>query len=244
MLILIAASIPAFITEARLSNQSFRLNSWRAPEARRLNYLEWILTRDSHVKEVKLFALGRLILGRYRALFEKFYREDRALAQKRFVYGLVLTLLSLGAFYACYAFVARRAALGGMTLGDLTLYVLVFRQGQSAFQSMLGGVAGLYEDALVHVEPVRVPGPAHDPGARTPVTSARRACRRRRPASAMPPASVPDLAAPRAARDRAARRLVPLPGQGELGAARREPHHRARRDDRAGAARTAPASRR
>jgi len=148
VLVLFAASIPAFITEARLSNQSFRLNSWRAPEARRLNYLEWILTRDNHVKEVKLFAIGRLILGRYRALFEKFYREDRALAQKRFAYGLALTMLSLGAFYACYAFAARRAALGGMTLGDLTLYVLVFRQGQSAFQSLLGAVAGLYEDAL------------------------------------------------------------------------------------------------
>ncbi len=148
VVILVVASIPAFITEARMSNQSFRLNSWRAPEARRLNYLEWVLTRDSHVKEVKLFAIGRLILDRYRALFEKFYREDRALAQTRFIYGLLLTLLSLGAFYACYAFAARRAALGGMTLGDLTLYVTVFRQGQSAFQSVLGGVAGLYEDAL------------------------------------------------------------------------------------------------
>ena len=148
VLILVVASIPAFITEARMSNQSFRLNSWRAPETRRLNYLEWVLTRDSHVKEVKLFAIGRLILDRYRALFEKFYREDRALAQTRFIYGLLLTLLSLGAFYACYAFAARRASLGGMTLGDLTLYVTVFRQGQSAFQSVLGGIAGLYEDAL------------------------------------------------------------------------------------------------
>ena len=148
VVILFVASIPAFITEARMSNQSFRLSSWRAPETRRLNYLEWLLTRDTHVKEVKLFAIGRLILGRYRALFDKFYREAAGLARKRFVYGLLLTLLSLGAFYGCYAFAARRAALGGMTLGDLTLYVLVFRQGQGAFQALLGAVAGLYEDAL------------------------------------------------------------------------------------------------
>jgi ATP-binding cassette subfamily B protein len=148
VLVLVMASIPAFVAEARLSNQSFRLNSWRAPESRRLNYLEWVLTRDTHVKEVKLFAIGRLILDRYRALFDKFYREDRALALKRFAYGLTLTLVSLAAFYACYAFAARRAALGGISLGDLTLYVMVFRQGQGAFQSLLGAVAGLYEDAL------------------------------------------------------------------------------------------------
>jgi ATP-binding cassette subfamily B protein/ATP-binding cassette subfamily C protein len=73
VLVVVASSIPAFLAEARLAAASFRLNSWRAPEGRRLNYLEWILTRDSHVKEVKLFGLGSLVLGRYRALFAKFY---------------------------------------------------------------------------------------------------------------------------------------------------------------------------
>jgi ABC-type multidrug transport system fused ATPase/permease subunit len=146
--VLFAASIPAFLSEARLSTESFRLASWRAPETRRLNYLEWILTRDSHVKEVKLFSLGALILGRYKSLFEKFFREDRALALRRFAWGLSLTLASLAAFYACYALAARRAAIGQITLGDLTLYVAVFRQGQGAFQSILGGLSGLYEDAL------------------------------------------------------------------------------------------------
>jgi ABC-type multidrug transport system fused ATPase/permease subunit len=146
--VLVLASVPAFVAEARMSNQAFRLYSWRAPEARRLNYLEWVLTRDTHVKEVKLFSLGGLILGRYRALFDKFYREDRALAVKRFAYGLSLTLVSLGAFYACYLLAARRAALGDISLGDLTLYVMVFRQGQGAFQSLLGALGGLYEDAL------------------------------------------------------------------------------------------------
>jgi ABC-type multidrug transport system fused ATPase/permease subunit len=148
VVVLALASIPAFISEARLSNESFRLYSWRAPEARRLNYLEWVLTRDNHVKEVKLFALGPLVLGRYRALFDKFYREDRALAVKRFGYGLALTLVSLAAFYACYAWAAGRAALAAISLGDLTLYVMVFRQGQGAFQSLLGALGGLYEDAL------------------------------------------------------------------------------------------------
>ena len=80
VLLIFAASVPSFIAEARFSGESFRLNTWRAPEGRRQNYLEWILTRDSHVKEVKLFDLGSTILGRYRALFQKFYGEDRRLA--------------------------------------------------------------------------------------------------------------------------------------------------------------------
>ncbi|HTO97563.1 MAG TPA: ABC transporter ATP-binding protein [Myxococcales bacterium] len=148
VLLIVVASVPSFIAEARFSGESFRLNTWRAPEGRRQNYLEWILTRDSHVKEVKLFDLAPLVLRRYKALFEKFYAEDRALALRKGAAGIALGLLSLAAFYGAYAFMAVRAALGAITLGDLTLYLSVFRQGQSSIQSALASIGSLYEDGL------------------------------------------------------------------------------------------------
>src|SRR5438045_5808658 len=148
VLLIVAASVPSFVAEARFSGESFRLNTWRAPEGRRQNYLEWILTRDSHVKEVKLFNLAPLVLSRYRALFEKFYAEDRSLALRKGAAGMALGLVSLAAFYGAYAWMAVRAALGAITLGDLTLYLSVFRQGQTSIQSALASVGARYEDGL------------------------------------------------------------------------------------------------
>ena len=148
VLVIVAASVPAFLAEARLSADSFRLWTWRAPEGRRLNYLEWILTRDSHVKEVKLYGLGPLVLGRYRALFHKFFDEDRAIAIRRLRAGVGFGLVSLAAFYAMFALMAGRAAHAAISLGDLTLYIAVFRQGQGAIQAVLQAVGALYEDAL------------------------------------------------------------------------------------------------
>ena len=148
VVVIVGASIPAFVAEARMAAESFRLNSWRAPEGRRLNYLEWILTRDSHVKEVKLFGLGPLMIGRYRALFEKFYDEDRRVALRRTLLGLLFGVVSLAAFYGCYAMVAARATRSEITVGDMALFITVFRQGQSAIQSILKSVADTYEDAL------------------------------------------------------------------------------------------------
>ena len=148
VVVIVAASIPAFVAEARLSAESFRVNTWRAPEGRRLNYLEWILTRDSHVKEVKLFGLGPLVLSRYRALFRRFYAEDRRLAVRRLAAGLAFGLLALAAFYGMYLVVAGRASSGEITVGDMTLYLVVFRQGQGAFQGVLGAVGAMYEDSL------------------------------------------------------------------------------------------------
>jgi ABC-type multidrug transport system fused ATPase/permease subunit len=145
---LAVSAAPAFVVEARLSGEGFRLLSWRAPEGRKLNYLEWILTRDSHVKEVKLYALGQLILGRYRDLFAKFFSQDAALSKRRFWLQLFSSLLAQGALYGCYGYAVWRAVEGNLTLGDLSLAFSLFTTGQGAFSGLLTTAAGMYEDAL------------------------------------------------------------------------------------------------
>ena len=147
-LALFAASVPAALVEMYFSRSAFRLRNWRSPEARQLNYLEYVLANDGHVKEVKLFGLGRTLLGRYRDLAEQIFREDQALAGKRAAWALVLSLMGTGAFYACYAGMALAAATARITLGNMTLYLVAFRQGQQAFQSVLGAIGSIYEDTL------------------------------------------------------------------------------------------------
>jgi ATP-binding cassette subfamily B protein len=43
---------------------------------------------------------------------------------------------------------AIAAAIGRITLGTMTLYLVAFRQGQQAFQSVLSAIGGIYEDTL------------------------------------------------------------------------------------------------
>jgi ATP-binding cassette subfamily B protein len=132
----------------RFSHAAFRMRNWRSPESRKLNYLEYVLANDDHAKEVKLFGLGPSLLARYRSMGEGFYREDQILAVKRTGYGFLLSLIATGAYYACYALVAIAAASGRMSLGDMTLYIMAFRQGQQSFQSILTAIGGMYEDNL------------------------------------------------------------------------------------------------
>ncbi len=145
---LVLAAVPATLVEMRFSTAAFRLRNWRSPDARRLNYLEYVLANDNHAKEVKLFGLGPMLLRRYRTLAETFYDEDKKLAVRRAFWAYVLSLLATGAFYACYAVMAVQAARGVLSLGDMTLYIIAFRQGQQAFQSILAAVGGMYEDNL------------------------------------------------------------------------------------------------
>ncbi|WP_437305337.1 ABC transporter ATP-binding protein [Sorangium sp. So ce388] len=148
VLALLLAAIPATVAEARFSGAAFRLRNWRSPEARRLNYLEYVLANDGHAKEVKLFGLGPMFLERYKALAASFYREDSALAVRRAGWAYGLSLLGTAAFYGCYGAMALGAAAGRLSLGAMVLYVAAFRQGQQAFQAVLAGIGGMYEHNL------------------------------------------------------------------------------------------------
>ena len=161
---------------ARFSGAAFRLRNWRSPDARRLNYLEYVMANDEHAKEVKLFGLGPLLLARYRDLAERFYDEDKSLATRRALWAYLLSLVSTLVFYGCYALIVVAAARGALSLGDMTLYLAAFRQGQQAFQSILTAVGGMYEDTLYMsnlFEFLAIPTPraAPTPGAAAPATA-------------------------------------------------------------------------
>ncbi|MDQ4078380.1 MAG: ABC transporter ATP-binding protein/permease [Chloroflexota bacterium] len=146
--ILFGATIPSFVAQNKYAHLNFRMLSWRAPERRKMTYFEHLLTVDSYVKEIKLFGVGEPILGRYRQLFTKFFREDEALARRRSLASLGWGLLATLSYYFSYAWIIFRTISGAITLGDMTLYLSVFRQSQSTFQGIFLGLSSLYENSL------------------------------------------------------------------------------------------------
>ncbi len=147
-LVLALAGLPAFFAEARFSGEAFRLFKWRSPETRRQMYLETLLAREDYAKEVQLYDLGALFLQRYRDIFATVFGEDRSLTLRRGAWATGLGLLSTLAFYGAYAWIALSTIRGAITLGDMTMYLLVFKQGQTAFASVLTTIGGMYEDNL------------------------------------------------------------------------------------------------
>ncbi|MBD2530877.1 ABC transporter ATP-binding protein [Nostoc flagelliforme FACHB-838] len=148
VVVLILAAMPVFIAETKFAGEGFRLFSWRAAETRQQHYLENLLAREDFVTEVKLYQLGKMLLGRYRNLFEQLYGEDRDLTLRRGLWGYLLGLVSTGAFYLAYAWIVLETVRGKISLGDMTMYLTVFRQGQSTFSNALTSIGGMYEDNL------------------------------------------------------------------------------------------------
>ncbi|HNP35500.1 MAG TPA: ABC transporter ATP-binding protein [Woeseiaceae bacterium] len=148
VLILLLAGLPAFFAEAKFSGDRYRLFRWRSPDTRMQLYLETVIAREDGVKEVKLYQLGHKLLQRYRDIFTKLFTEDRKLTLRRDGWGFVLGLISSAAFYGAYAWIVIETVHQKITLGAMTMYLMLFRQGQSAVAAILSAISGMYEDNL------------------------------------------------------------------------------------------------
>lgn len=148
LLILVAGALPVFISEAKFSGDAFRLFRWRSPQTRMQMYLETVLAREDSIKEVKLFGLEPIFLQRYRDIFSRLFSEERALTLRRESWGFVLGLVGTLTFYGAYGWVVVETIAGALTLGQMTMYLMVFKQGQSALSASLTAISGMYEDNL------------------------------------------------------------------------------------------------
>ncbi|MGY6631151.1 MAG: ABC transporter ATP-binding protein [Wenzhouxiangella sp.] len=148
VVLLLVGGLPAFFVEAKFAGQAFQLFRWRSPDTREMMYLESVMAREDYTKEVKLYGLAPTLLDRYRAIFAKLFKEDRALTIRRGWWAFGLGLLGTAALYGAFAWVVASTVLGLLTLGQMTMYILVFRQGQSAVSASLNAINGMYEDHL------------------------------------------------------------------------------------------------
>jgi ABC-type multidrug transport system fused ATPase/permease subunit len=148
VLLLAVASLPEFLAETRFAGDAFRLFRWRSPESRKQMYLETVLAREDYAKEVKVLDLGPTLLQRYRDIFQLVYAEDRDLTLRRGGWGYVLGLLSTGSLYGAYGWIAWSAVDTRISLGEMTMYLMVFKQGLASFGQVLSSVGQMVEDNL------------------------------------------------------------------------------------------------
>jgi ATP-binding cassette subfamily B protein len=140
--------IPAFISGSRYGWWGFQMMRRQSPVRRLMSYLTTLMTTDEYAKEVKLFTAGDYFIDRYERTAADYYEETRQLLVRRYLagfgWGSLTTLASSGTFL----YVALLAVRGQVTLGALTVYTQAAAQVQGAFQGILGGVQGIYENGL------------------------------------------------------------------------------------------------
>lgn len=146
--LVVGSALPSFLAQTKFAGEGFSFFSLKSEDTRRQYYFETALSQDRYAKEVKLFGLGSYFLSRYEAVFNEIFERERSLILRKefwlFVWGRVRFL----GFYFGYAWVTYRTLDGSLTLGEMTMYWLLLRQGQTAVQANLTAIGAMYEDHL------------------------------------------------------------------------------------------------
>ncbi|MBN2383980.1 ABC transporter ATP-binding protein [bacterium] len=146
--ILFLAAMPSLFVRIQYAGKFYRWNRKRTPADRQSYYFHWLLTMDQMAKEIRLFNLGNLFRERYRELRKELRKERIDLVSRRALADFITQASATLAIFGSLAFIAYRAVLGMISLGDLVMYYQAFQRGQGYLKELLRALADLYEDNL------------------------------------------------------------------------------------------------
>jgi len=148
LLLLCAGVLPSFLGESHLAFLGYEKNFRQTPIRRQLDYLRVLAGSKEAAKELKLFRLSSYLESRFRALADKVYDEDVALARRRFWTSSLLSILGMVGYYTAYVFVVWRTLQGSITIGALTFLAGAIQQASLNIQQFFSTLTGIADQAL------------------------------------------------------------------------------------------------
>jgi ATP-binding cassette, subfamily B, bacterial len=146
--VLLLASAATLWVSTHFATKKVDLITGRAEAERSRFYLYNLMTSDQAAKEVRLFGLRDLLIGRLSRLLDGIYREDRRLAARQVAYSLPAGLALAGTQIALIAFAAVEAVHGVISVGSFNQYMLAIIQFGGQLPMVAASVGTVHQGNL------------------------------------------------------------------------------------------------
>ena len=148
VVVVLVTTAPSLLVEVMYSRERFRLLTFRSPLVRRLAYFRWLITNDDYIKEMRIFDLGRYLIGIYRRTFDRFHLQNRSLLVRSNRAGFLLQALGAMGGLGVFIYVALGVYRQQLPLGDISLFFQSYQQTVLTTSMVLTSIASLYERGL------------------------------------------------------------------------------------------------
>jgi len=145
---LIVVNIPGIWLRLHYADILYNFQRDQTPEARKSAYFNWLLTGDRPSRELRLFGLGNYFISLFRKSFLRQKEEELTIVRKRTLIELISDLIKAVVILIILVFIARQTINEKLTLGQMAMFLLAFRQGMIYIKDLFGSLAALYEDSL------------------------------------------------------------------------------------------------
>ena len=148
LLMLAAVVVPALLVRIYFTRSLYDWRRQRTRMERQASYLDWLMTSDTHAKEMRTGVLGNYLRRQFTALRHTIRTEQIGIGRKRAMAETLVTALATCVFFGSLGYLGLEAMHGRNSVGDLALFLVIFQRAQSMGQEMTQQVSQLYEDNL------------------------------------------------------------------------------------------------
>jgi ATP-binding cassette, subfamily B, bacterial len=145
---LVLSLAPIFWSESRFAAMAYSLLYRWTPERRQIDYLRLLGASHTTAKEVKLFGLSGYLIDQADVLFQRFYKENKALALKRAAVNYAWSLLPSLAYYGSYGYMLFQTVSRVLTVGDLIFLARAFSNSRSLLSQIFQNLTRVAEQSL------------------------------------------------------------------------------------------------
>jgi ATP-binding cassette subfamily B protein len=148
VLVSIIAVVPVGLATLRAGRALYRFSFEQTERDRRRIYLQFLLTNKDSAKEIRAYALGETLRGRYSSLYSQRISDLKTVAMQRLrrsAASAVLTSVLSGGALALLTWLASTNRISLAEAGTAAAALLLLSQ---QLQGLIGGVGYLYESAL------------------------------------------------------------------------------------------------
>ncbi len=147
-LTLVASAVPSIVVEMRHHRKSWRVEETQASISREMGIYSKTITDPQYAKELRLFSLQGILLGRWQQRFgEMFERMERVRRDGALMVMLWALVGGLGVTVP-YAYVVVAVLGGDLTLGDLALYTGIILQLRRSLYILIAHTGDIYDVSL------------------------------------------------------------------------------------------------
>ncbi len=148
VVLLLVVNIPGIWLRLHYAGILYNFQREQTPEARKSAYFNWLLTGDRPSRELRLFGIGNYFMELFKKSFLRQKEEEINIIRKRTLIELVSDVIKASAILFVLIYIAQRTITGVLTIGQMAMFLLAFRQGMACIKDLFSSVGALYEDGL------------------------------------------------------------------------------------------------
>ena len=146
--IIILFAIPSAAVNFIYRGKNVRYIRERSRNRREMNYFGGLVTNHNMVKEIKLYNLADVFIGRFDEVFKTYYKGHRRLIVNENLWHMLMTVLRTTVNCGLFLYIAKMVCDGILKVGDYSLYTGALNSIGSGVTSFINTTATIYEGTL------------------------------------------------------------------------------------------------